>query len=184
MAYNYILGMFDDEEVMLKGIKKIREAGFKIHDVLTPFPVHGLEAALNVKETRIHTAGFVFGAFGTALALGGIGWISTLDWANNFGGKPDLSLPAWIPITFELTVLCASIGMVVTFYLRNRFSIFADPEILDPRITNDRLAVVFDASEVGTDDMSRLRSLLENTGVVEIKQKDMSNKVLSFDEQS
>jgi len=184
MAYNYVLGMFDDEEVLLKGIKKIREAGFKIHDVLTPFPVHGLDGALDVKETKLHTAGFVFGAMGTALALFGMGWVTTMDWPNNFGGKPNLPLPAFIPITFELTVLCASIGMVVVFYLRNRFSIFSDPEILDKRITDDRLVVVFDASEVGSEDMDRLTNLLNGCGVVDIKRRDMTNPVLSYDEQS
>lgn len=184
MAYKYVMGMFDDEVPLLKSIKRVREAGYKIHDVLTPFPVHGLDTAMQVKETRLHTAGFVFGALGTATALFGMSWVTNIDWPVNIGGKPDWALPAFIPITFELTVLFASIGMVVVFYLRNGFSIFKDPEILDPKITDDRFAMVFDTTGLDSGDADRLARLLKDCGVVEVKTKEMTNKVLSYDEQS
>ena len=111
----FVVGCFDEESVLFPAVKKVRTAGYKIHDVYTPFAVHGLDHALGLRETSLHTAGFIYGITGTSTALGSISWILVKDWPLNFGGKPNFSLPAWIPITFELTVLFAAVGMVLTF---------------------------------------------------------------------
>ena len=100
MDKKYILGVFDDERTLLSSIKEIRSKGFKIDDVLTPFAVHGMEDAMGWKQSRIPTAGFIFGALGTVTALTGMGWILAMDWPINFGGKPHFALPAFIPIPF------------------------------------------------------------------------------------
>ena len=73
----FVVGCFDDEKVLFPAIKNVRRAGYKIHDVYTPFPVHGLDHALGIRETSLHTAGFIFGITGTATALGFMGWIFT-----------------------------------------------------------------------------------------------------------
>ena len=64
---------------------------------------------MGLRDTSLHTAGFIYGITGTATAVGFITWALTVDWRLNFGGKPFFSLPAWIPITFELTVLFAAV---------------------------------------------------------------------------
>ena len=71
--------------------------------------MHGLDHALGLRETSLHTAGFIYGITGTTIALGGMGWVFTSDWPLNIGGKPTFPLPAFIPITFELTVLGAAL---------------------------------------------------------------------------
>lgn len=111
----FVVGSFDDEAVLFPAVKRVRRSGYKIHDVFTPFPIHGLDKALGLKDTDLDTAGFIYGITGTATALGFISWVFTSDWPLNIGGKPHFSLPAWIPITFELTVLFASVGMFLTF---------------------------------------------------------------------
>ena len=111
----FVVGCFDDEDVLFPAVKKIRTAGYKIQDVYTPYPVHGLDKALGMRDTSLHTAGFVYGITGTTTALTCMGWIFTKDWPLNIGGKPNFPLPAFIPITFELTVLFAAVGMVLTF---------------------------------------------------------------------
>src|SRR5712671_2743776 len=98
----FVVGNFYDEEVLFPAVKKVRKAGYKIHDVYTPFPIHGLDKAIGLRETSLHTAGFIYGISGTATALGFITWALTTDWPIVFGGKPFFALPAWIPITFEL----------------------------------------------------------------------------------
>ena len=108
-----VYGLYEDEEILLKAVKNARAEGLKIWNCFTPFPVHGLDHAMGIKETRLHTAGFVFGATGTLTALTFMSWVNTINYQINFGGKPNLSLPAFIPITFELTVLFASVGMVL-----------------------------------------------------------------------
>ena len=66
---NYIVGIFDDEDVLLDAVKSIREKGVNIHEVYTPFPVHGLDIALGYKMSRLPIAAFLFGLLGTTLAL-------------------------------------------------------------------------------------------------------------------
>jgi len=184
MSHKYLLGLYDDEVPLLNAVKKIREAGYVIHDVLTPFPVHGLDDAMGIKETRLHTAGFIYGAIGTSIALFGMSWVTNIAWPVNIGGKPNWPIPAFVPILFELTVLCAAVGMTVTFYLRNRFSIFKDPEIIHPRITDDRFAVVFDMDKLKGGDQNHLINILRASGTVEIIDREMKEKVLSADEQA
>lgn len=111
----FVVGCFEDEAVLFPAVKKVRAAGYKIHDVYTPFAVHGLDHAMGLRETSLHTAGFIYGITGTTTALSTISWIFTKDWPLNIGGKPHFALPAWIPIMFELTVLFAAVGMVLTF---------------------------------------------------------------------
>ena len=111
-----LFGLYDDEEILLKAVKQANEDHLEIMDVYTPFPVHGLDPLLGLAESRLHIAGFIYGAIGTLTAFLFMSWVFTRDWPIIFGGKPYWSVPAFIPITFELTVLFASIGMVVSFY--------------------------------------------------------------------
>ena len=88
----------------LKGIAaEARLRGFEVHDVFTPFPVHGMDAAVGLKPSRLTWIGFAAGAFGLAFALILQIWTSAYDWALNVGGKPFNSFPLFIPVGFELT---------------------------------------------------------------------------------
>src|SRR5690606_41934347 len=107
----FAVACYDDEEVLFPAVKKVRNSGYKLHDVYTPFPVHGLDQALGHKETDLHIAGFIYGITGTSTALGFMSWIFTSDWPVNMGGKPHFSLPSYIPITFVLIHVYASVGM-------------------------------------------------------------------------
>jgi hypothetical protein len=106
-----LYGLYEDEEVLLRAVKEANDQHLDIMDVYSPFPVHGLDPLLGLEESRLHIAGFVFGMTGTALSFGFMTWVFTRDWPIIFGGKPYFSAPSFIPITFELTVLFAAIGM-------------------------------------------------------------------------
>jgi hypothetical protein len=164
----YLVGMFDDDDVLMSAVDNIRAAGQEITDVFTPFPVHGLEHKLGLRPTRLHTAGFMFGATGTLTALGFITWISTKNYPNVFGGKPFFALPAWIPITFELTVLFASVGMVVAFYYLNNMWPGKQPKIFDKRTTDHMFAMVFELDgSKGEGQVKKLTEMLKKNGAVE-----------------
>ncbi len=178
MEHKYLVGFFDDEEPLVKATVKMRKAGYQMREILTPFPVHGLDDAMGLQETRLHTAGFIFGACGTLTAIGGMSFISAMDWPIIVGGKPFFSAPSWVPIGFELTILFAAIGMVVTYYLRNNLSIFREVEIIDPRITDDRFAMVFDRKQYHTDsDAEEIASLLKSYGAVEVRPISLKNEL-------
>ena len=147
----FVVGCFDDEAVLFPAVKNVRRAGYKIHDVYTPFPIHGLDKAMGLRETSLHTAGFVYGISGTMTALGFITWALSVDWQINFGGKPYFSLPAWIPITFELTVLFASIGMVLTFCWLCQLAPFVKKDHFNPRSTDDTFVMALECTEKTND---------------------------------
>jgi len=140
----FVVGNFDDEEVLFPAVKKVRRAGYKIHDVFTPFPIHGLDKAMGLRDTSLHIAGFCYGITGTMTAVGFITWALTIDWAINFGGKPYFSLPAWIPITFELTVLFAAVGMVLTFCWLCQLAPFVKKDHFNPRSTDDTFVMALE----------------------------------------
>lgn len=143
----FIVGCFDDEAVLFPAVKAVRKSGYKIHDVYTPMPIHGLDAAMGLRDTSLHTAGFVYGATGTLTALSFISWVFTYDWPMNIGGKPFFALPAWIPITFELTVLFAAVGMVLTFCYLCQLAPFVKKDHFHLRATDDLFVMAIEATD-------------------------------------
>jgi hypothetical protein len=133
--------------------------------VYTPFAVHGLDHALGLRETSLHTAGFIYGITGTSTALGSISWILAKDWPLNFGGKPHFALPAWIPITFELTVLFSAVGMVITFCYLCQIAPFVKKHHFHPRATDDLFVMVIECTDKTNE--NDLTAFLTANGAVE-----------------
>lgn len=162
----YVVGCYDDEQVLFPAVKKVRAAGYKIQDVYTPMPIHGLDHALGMRETSLHTAGFIYGITGTTTALTCMGWVFTVSWPLNIGGKPHLPLPAFIPITFELTVLFAAVGMVLTFCYLCQLAPFVKKHHFHERATDDLMVMVIECTERTNEE--EVKALLNGTGAVEV----------------
>ncbi|WP_295126999.1 DUF3341 domain-containing protein [uncultured Chitinophaga sp.] len=165
----FVVGSFDDEAVLFPAVKKVRAAGYKLHDVYTPFPVHGLDHAMGLRETSLHTAGFVYGLTGTTTALSVMGWVFTTDWPMNIGGKPHFPLPAFIPITFELTVLFAAVGMVLTFCYLCQLAPFVKKHIFHPRQTDDLFVMAIEVT--GKNGEEEIKNFLASVGAQEINEQ-------------
>ena len=165
-----IYGIFDDDTVLLKAIKSLRDQGIKITDVITPFPVHGIEKALGMKSTRMAIVSFLFGATGTCLAILMMWYMNIFDWPMNIGGKPSFALykniPAFIPITFEVTVLLAAHGMAITFFLRSWILPGVQPKVPDLRMTDDHFVMQLNADD---NNESMLSNALRQVGAIEVK---------------
>ncbi|MGZ5245461.1 MAG: DUF3341 domain-containing protein [Flavitalea sp.] len=142
----FVVGCFEEESVLFDAVKKVRKAGYKIHDVYTPMPIHGLDQVMGLRDTSLHTAGFIYGVSGITLALSFISWVFTSDWPLNIGGKPHFALPAWIPIMFELTVLFAAVGMVLTFCYLCQLAPFVKKHHFHLRATDDKFVMVLEAT--------------------------------------
>jgi hypothetical protein len=167
MAFKkFVVGSFDDEKVLFPAVKNVRRAGYKIHDVYTPFPIHGLDHAMGLRETSLHTAGFIYGITGTTTALSCISWILVKDWPLNIGGKPHFALPAWIPITFELTVLFAAVGMVLTFCYLCQLAPFVKKHVFHPRATDDLFTMVIECTDKTNE--AEVQAFLKNAGALDI----------------
>lgn len=169
----FLYGVFDDDMVVLEAVKQIRKAGVRIHDVMSPFPIHGIDDALGIKPTKLHTAGFIFGATGVLLMFLYITWINTINYPIIVGGKPFFALPAYIPILFEVTVLSASVGMVIAYFVRNGMSPIRQAEILDKRITDDKFVISFEADDFSGSDVGELTELLVSNGALEVNEKEL-----------
>jgi len=163
----FVVACYNDEKVLFPAVKKVRQAGYKMHDVYTPFAVHGLDHAMGLRETSLHTAGFVYALAGTTTAVTFISWIFTRDWPPNIGGKPHFALPAWIPITFELTVLFSAVGMVLTFCYLCQMSPFVKKHVFHPRATDDYFVLVLEVTEKTNE--SDAINFLKSSGAVEVK---------------
>ena len=163
----FIVGSFDDEAVLFPAVKSVRKSGYKIYDIYTPFPIHGLDKAMGLRDTSLHTAGFIYAAIGTATALGFISWALAVDWQIVFGGKPFFSLPAWIPIMFELTVLFSSVGMVLTFCYLCQLAPFVKKEHFNLRSSDDLFVMALE----GTDRTDEIKAIafLESLGAKDVK---------------
>lgn len=166
----FVVGCFDDEMVLFPAVKQVRKSGYKIHDVYTPFAIHGLDKALGLRDTSLHTAGFIYGITGTATALGFISWVFTNDWPLNIGGKPHFALPAWIPIIFELTVLFASVGMVLTFCYLCQMAPFVKKHHFHPRATDDLFVMVIELTSKANE--TQVTNYLQSLGAKEVNVQD------------
>ena len=166
-----LFGLYDDEEILLTAVQKAQDDHLDIMDVYSPFPVHGLDPIMGLEESRLHQAGFVYGSMGTLTAFLFMTWVFTRDWPVIFGGKPYWSVPAFIPITFELTVLFAAIGMVVTFYTVCGLGPGAEAKTLDDRITDDKFCIAFDTAGESDSQIEKLKSFFSKTGASEVKTK-------------
>jgi hypothetical protein len=168
---HFIVGIFDDEEVLLKGIGNVRKNGVKIHDVYSPFPVHGIDDALSIKKSRLPIAAFMFGLTGTSLALLMQIWMLGYDWPMIIGGKNFASLPPFIPVTFELTVLLSALGMVGTFFIVSDMKPYGWPRQFDLRSTEDKHVMAIDLAINSGKSKDELSRLLKDSGASEVNMK-------------
>ncbi len=168
---NFVLGVFDDEDVLLHAVSKVKDKGIKIHEVYSPFPVHGLDEALGYKKTRLPIAAFLFGMTGTSLALIMQIWMLGYDWPMIIGGKNFVSLPPFIPVTFELTVLLSALGMVATFMIVSDMKPYKWPQQFDLRSTDDKHIMAID---LATNKMSKqdIGAVLKDSGAQEVNDKN------------
>jgi len=168
MSNKVIHAFYNDDEVVLDAVKKVKAAHHHIEEVFCPFPVHGLDKAMGLAPTRLAITAFMYGVLGLGVAIWMTNYMMIQDWPQDIGGKPNfswwLNMPAFVPILFELTVFFAAHLMVITFYMRSRIWPFKEAENPDPRTTDDHFLMEIPVH----DNEEELTSLLKETGAVEI----------------
>jgi len=136
---------FLHQDDILGAVKAFRELGFEIEDAYTPYAVHGLDQAAGVRPSRLGYFCAVIGLTAAALGLYFQHWVSAVAWPLNIGGKPLSSIPAFIPVTFEIGVLVAGVGTVLAFLVVSRLYPGKRVRPVDMGITTDRFVVVLAA---------------------------------------
>lgn len=177
MADQVIYAMYDDDDILKDGAKKLVAKGVKVAEVFSPFPIHGIDPIIGIKNTRLGIMAFLYGLTGLTLATIGMRYFMIVDWPMNIGGKPSFSyldnMLAFIPISFEFTVLCAAHGMALTYFLRNKTLPGIPAQNPDPRTTDDRFVMEIRTSDNTHFSAAELEALLKETGIVELDQKEI-----------
>jgi hypothetical protein len=178
MADKVFYAMYDDDDVLKDGAKKLVAKGVKISEVFSPFPIHGIDPIIGIKNTRLGIMAFMYAITGTMLATIAMRYFMITNWPMNIGGKPNntylQNILAFIPITFEFTVLCAAHGMALTYFLKNKTLPGLPAQNPDPRTTDDRFVMELRLSENTSISEEELLVLLQTTGYVELDQKELS----------
>lgn len=160
-----LLAEYQSPAALIQAARRVRDAGYRRWDTFSPFPVHGIDPAMGIRATRLPWVVLGAGLTGGTLALFFQWWTSTQDYPWIVSGKPFFSIPANIPITFELTVLFAALSAFFGMLLFNRLPHPSHP--LDRvrrfgRVTDDRFFVYIEARDARFD-ADGTRALLEET---------------------
>lgn len=171
MNRRVLIGIFDSEDAVLQATDSARRRGLKIVDVFAPYAVHGLDNAMGLERSKLPWVCFALGLFGASFKVWFEYWTTASDWPINVGGKPWNSLPAFVPITFEVMVLFAGISTVLAFFAMNRLWPGRRPALLDPRVTNDRFALVLEEDDA-TFDVDEIEQFLKKYHAIRVEERE------------
>lgn len=144
-----VVGFWFDESTFKLAAQKTREAGFKKFEAITPFPIHGLDEACGLKRSWIPWVTFAFGLTGCALGWAFQYYVAAMDWPLIIGGKPYHSLPAFIPVMFELTILLGALSSVIAcLFIACRLPKI-NPPVIDPDLSCSKFALFVPEDDVG-----------------------------------
>ena len=167
MENENIIGVYDDEDIVVEAIHHIQKKGIKIKDVYSPIPLHGVFEALNLK-TRLPFATFLYGVLGAALTFAFLYWTSVVSYPLKFGGKPLNSL-SFIIILFIATIFVATFLTFMTFFIREKLAPGKEAKVLDLRATDDKFLIVVDKNESITDkELKSIKDAMKESGASEV----------------
>ncbi|MDT8367985.1 MAG: DUF3341 domain-containing protein [Longimicrobiales bacterium] len=153
---NGILAAFDYLDSTIDAVKELRGAGFDDVTVYSAYPEHHLEEALGYDQSPVRVWTLVGALTGTATGFAFTAWTS-MDWPLITGGKPVLSMPAYVVIAFELTILFGALSTVLGMFINSRLPSVASGVVYDPEFSSGRFGIFVPAS--GTD-LDRAREIL------------------------
>lgn len=151
MSRALFVAVFEREEDIRAAVLEFRRKNYRIQDVYTPYPVHGLDEAMGLPPSRIGWACFLFGAPACVAAVAFQSWVAAIDWPINIGGKPFFFWQMFIPVAFEFTVLCAGLGTVATLLVSQRLFPWAKPRLPALGATDDRFVLALAMTDTAFD---------------------------------
>ncbi|MCK5571789.1 MAG: DUF3341 domain-containing protein [Bacteroidetes bacterium] len=167
-----ITALFDTPDGMIHAAENVSGAGYSRFDVNTPYPVHGMDAAMKLKPSRVGFFALAFGFLGVFSVIGFMSWVTLVEYPLVIGGKPFWSWPAFVPIAFEVTVLLAAVMSVISMIV----VYFKFPNVSHPlhdtsymkRVSSDRFGICVQADDPQFSE-TRVRNLLKELGGTDIE---------------
>ena len=153
-----ISATFKTPDEIISAAKKVTDQGYLHFDINTPYPVHGMDSAMKIKPSKLGFVTLIMGLSGAVLALFFMYWTMSVDYRIVIGGKPFFALPAFIPVTFEVTVLLATVSTVVAmialfFRLPDNKHPLHDTNYMKS-VSADKFGVVIEAEDALFDEKS------------------------------
>ena len=142
MSQVWMVAVFDDQENTLTAVRALRAERREIEDVFMPYPVTEMPEALGLKHSRLGWVCFAGGILGGALMMFFQVWTSSVSWALNIGGRPDNSIPAFIPPGFEFAILLAALSIAAAVLWRTDLFPGKEAAFQALGVTNDKFAVL------------------------------------------
>ena len=170
MSDRVLVATFEHEDDLLAATRAVRGEGVRIVDAFTPYAVHGLDRAMGLRPSRLTWVCFVCGMAGALGMLWFEHWSASIDWRLNVGGKPWNSLPSDVPVAFEAAVLLAAFGTVLALFAVSRLFPGKQPQVIDPRVTDDRFVLVIDQADAAFD-VAGMRRTLEQHHALAVEEK-------------
>ena len=165
------LAEFDSVDAILAAAEQVRDAGYRRWDTHSPFPIHGMDDAMGIRPTILP---WLVAMGGVAGLIGGLAlqvFTNAIDYKLFISGKPLVSLPAFVPVIFECTILVAAFTAVFAMLVLNKLPMLYNPLFKSERfrrVTNDRFFVVIDATDPLFDEKQTL-TLLESLNPMAIE---------------
>jgi len=179
-----VVGLFDDRQLLLDAAAQVRDAGWTNWDCHTPYPVHGLDEAMGMKDSPIPFWTIGLGFIGAVLGMLLQWWTSAVDYPLVIAGKPLFSWPAFVPIMFEAFTLCAALTTLFALLIYARLLKWHSPLHADgtmQEVTTKRFAIYLAARIDSEDSPDAAQSLLRRVGCGEIRtiyEEDDDGRVL------
>jgi hypothetical protein len=165
-----LMAEFREPTELVAAVARLREAGYTRIDAFTPMPIEGLAELIGFRERRLPLVVLAGGLVGAVAGYGLQYWVSVVDYPINVGGRPLHSWPAFIPVTFELTILCAALAAVLGLLALNGLPMPYHPVFNAPRFafaSRDRFFLLVEASDP-LFDRRGTRALLASLGPREV----------------
>jgi hypothetical protein len=158
-----LLAQFETSDAILGAAQRVRDAGFVKWDVHTPYPVHGMDAAMGISDSRLGWIVVASGLAGLVAAVSMMQWMNGYDYPLVIGGKPPEAYASMVPIMFELTILLAAFGATFGMLGLNQIPRHHHPVFYSERFeacSNDKFFVSIEAED-GKFDPKATRAFLE-----------------------
>ncbi len=161
-----ILASYEHLDATVEAIGNLREAGFKDVTAYSPLPEHHIEKALGYKESPVRVFTFVGGLTGAATGFA-FTTFTSIDWPLVTGGKPIVSIPAYVVIAFEMTILFGALATAIGLFINSRLPNTRPLVVYDPGFSSGRFGGWVPAQGAK---LNEARTILENAGPVEMRE--------------
>lgn len=167
-----VLAQYENPHAVMHACERVRAAGYEKWDACTPFPVHGLDKAMGVPPSKLPWAVLCVGLIGSTFMLWFQSWAMGNAYPMIVGGKPLFSMPAFVPVWYEVTVLSSCVTAFLANWIMNGLPQPNHPAFASKafeRVTDDKFFIMIEAAD-GRFDLERTKTLLKDSGATLVEE--------------